>query len=249
MQRYGVLKEQLLQLNLDAVAEHFLAKATESRKQGLDYEEYLAQLIAMQLERKRQRSINYRLRIARFPEIKTIEGFNFDFQPSIDRQKLFSLLDFEFIKRAENILFLGPPGVGKTHLAIALGIKACEQRIRTHFITAQQLLENLKMAQLSGTFPETLDRYSRFELLIIDELGYLPMKAEDAKIFFKLVSMKYEKTSIIITTNQPFKQWGEVFQDEVIATAILDRLLHHAVIFKIQGKSYRMKDKMIEENK
>lgn len=246
MDRYKILKEQLLQLNLDAVAEHFLPKAVESRQHGLDYEEYLAQLISIQLERRLQRSINYRLRNAKFPEIKTIESFDFSFQPGIDKEKLISLLDFEFIKRAENILFLGPPGVGKTHLSIGIGIKACEKRIRTYFITAQQLLEQLKLAQISGTFPELLDKFARYELLIIDELGYLPMTAEDAKIFFKLISMKYERTSVIITTNQPFKNWGEIFKDDVIATAILDRLMHHAVIFKINGKSYRLKDKLID---
>jgi len=246
IEKYQLLKHQLLQLGLDAVAESFQSKAVEYRKNGLDYLDYLGDLISQQWQRKLERSINYRLRNARFPEIKTLEAFDFQFQPDLDQKAISQLLDFQFVEKAENILFVGPPGVGKTHLAIAIGIKACERRIRTLFVTAQNLLEQLKIAHISHNFPEVLDHYARFNLLIIDELGYLPMTEEDAKIFFQLISRKYEKNSIIITTNQPFGKWGTIFQDETIAAAILDRLLYHAHIFKIQGQSYRIKNKVLE---
>ncbi len=248
MEKYKVLKEQLKILGLDAINEEFYSKAQEYRKKGLDYIDYLAELISTQISRHVERSINYRLSKARFPVIKRIEEFNFRFQPELDEKAYRKLLDFEFVRDGENVIFIGPPGVGKSHLAISLGVKACEHRIRTYFIQTSDLVEELKIAKISKTLSSYIDKLSRQSLLIIDELGYSPLSPEDANLFFQLVSRKYEKTSIVITSNKNFQDWGSIFNDEVIAAAIIDRLLHHCHLFVINGPSYRIKDKVREGN-
>ena len=247
MEKYKVLKEQLKILGLDAIKEEFYQKAEEYRRKGLDYIDYLSELVSNQISRRVERSINYRLSKARFPVIKTVEGFNFGFQKELDEKAYRKLLDFEFVRNGENVIFIGPPGVGKSHLAIALGVKACQQRIRTLFIQTSELTEELKIAKISKTLSSYIDKLSRQSLLIIDELGYTPLDPDDANLFFQLVSRKYEKTSIIITTNKNFKDWGSIFNDEVIAAAIIDRLLHHCHLFVINGPSYRIKDKTVEK--
>ncbi len=244
MERYKVLKDQLKMLGLDAIREEFYTKAQEYRKKGLDYIDYLSELVSDQISRKVERSINYRIRKARFPVIKTVEGFDFKFQEELDEASYREVLDLEFIKNGENVIFIGPPGVGKTHLAIALGIKACSMRIRTLFIQTSELIEELKIAKISKKLPSYIDGLSRLPLLIIDELGYTPLSPDDANLFFQLVSRKYEKTSIVITSNKNFKDWGYVFGDDVIAAAIIDRLLHHSHLFVINGPSFRIKDKL-----
>lgn len=246
MERYKILKQQLAILGLDGVNENFLSKAEEIRKTGLDYIDYLAELINCQMQRKVERSVNYRIREAGFPEIKRVEEFDFKFQNSIRREEIDKLLDFEFVERKENIIFVGPPGVGKTHLAIGIGILACERRIRTLYIKAEELLEEMKIAKMRKRLGEYIEKLARYNLLIIDELGYMPLEEGDGNLFFQLVSRKYEKSSIIITTNRSFEEWGAIFKDEVIAAAILDRLLHHGVIFKITGKSYRLMEKKLD---
>ena len=248
MEKYKVLKEQLKILGLDAINEEFYSKAQEYRDKGLDYIDYLAELVSNQISRRVERSINYRLGKARFPVIRTVEEFDFGFQSELDEKAYKKLLDFEFVQNGENVIFIGPPGVGKSHLGVALGVKACQHRIRTYFIQTSELIEELKIAKISRTLSSYIDKLSRQSLLIIDELGYTPLSSEDANLFFQLVSRKYEKTSIVITSNKNFKDWGSIFNDEVIAAAIIDRLLHHCHLFVINGPSYRIKDKVIDKN-
>lgn len=249
MEKYKILKEQLKIMDLDAINEVFAVKAEEYRKIGLDYIDYLAELVNYQMKKRIDRSVNYRLSNAKFPCIKTYEGYDFEFQKSFKKTDYEELLSFEFMERKENIIFIGPPGVGKTHLSIGLGVKACEKRIRILYVTAEGIIEGMKIAKASKTLPEYIEKMSRYPLLIIDELGYMPLCVDDANLFFQLISRKYEKSSIIITTNKSFNEWGEVFKDDTIAAAILDRLLHHSKIFKMTGKSFRLKEKKIDMEK
>ena len=176
-----------------------------------------------------------------FPQIKRLEEFDYSFQPKINEKLIRELATLEFMNAAKNVLFIGAPGVGKTHLATGLGIKAAQARKRVIFCTAEHLTQELAAAEVSGRLNKMLDIMTRIDLLIIDELGYLSLTRQTAKLFFQLVSKRYEKGSIIVTSNKPFEQWGEIFNDEVVAAAILDRLLHHSYPFLINGKSFRLK--------
>jgi DNA replication protein DnaC len=195
---------------------------------------------------KTDRSINARIAKARFPAIKTLEAFDFSFQPSLPATRIKELAELGFIDQAYNILFLfvGPAGTGKSHLSIALGLKACAQRKRVLFTSAMGLLDQLVAAVVSHTLGKTLEILGRLDLLIIDDLGYMPIDTQRGNLFFQLVSKTYEKGSIILATNKPFDRWGEMFGDDVIASAILDRLLYHCHIIPTSGPSYRIKDKL-----
>jgi len=177
-----------------------------------------------------------RITMALFPFQKTLESFDFKFQPSIDVKLLRELAGGRYMDSGDNVLFLGPPGVGKTHLAVALGIKACEQGVRTLFISATALITTLGRAFAEGRLEERLKILTQPQLLIVDEIGYLPIDRQGANLFFQLVSRRYERGSIIITSNQSLGAWGEVFGDAVIASAILDRLLHHSITHQYQGR-------------
>jgi DNA replication protein DnaC len=190
-----------------------------------------------------QRGTEARLRLARFPWLKTLEQFDFDFQPSLDRRVVRELAGLSFVERAHNVIVLGPPGVGKTHLSISLGIKAVEAGYSVLFLTLESLMTRLVRAQQENRLERSLKQLVYPKLLIIDEVGYLPLSREDASLFFRLVARRYERGSLIVTSNKSFLDWGEAFHDPVLATAILDRLLHHSTTLNIKGESYRLKEK------
>jgi len=185
-----------------------------------------------------------RIAMARFPFQKTLESFDFKFQPSIDPKLVRELATGRYMPGGDNVLFLGPPGVGKSRLAVALGMKACEQGIRTLFVTATALITTLGKALAEGKLEERIKILTQPQLLIIDEIGYLPIDRQGANLFFQLISRRYERGSILITSNQSPGAWGEVFGDAVIAGAILDRLLHHSITINIKGESFRLKEKL-----
>lgn len=243
------LKEQLKVLGLRKIGEIFEEEAEKAIKTKLGYLGYLSKLIEEETLAKTDRSINRRIQTAKFPWIKTLEEFDFSFQPSIDEEKVLQLSDLSFIDKKENILLLGPPGVGKTHLAISLGVKACMARYRVLFQSVDEVVGYLYASLVDSTTGQKLDTLSRLHLLVLDELGYLPMDPKKANLFFQLVSKRYEVGSIILTSNRAFEEWGDIFGDEVIAAAIIDRLVHHSHIFNITGKSYRVKDKLGESHK
>ena len=201
-------------------------------------------LLGAQIGLRNARRLQAAVRSSRLPAIKTLADFDFSFQPSVKREQIESLHTLGFIERRENVVFLGPPGVGKTHLAVGLGLKAIERGYRVLFTTAAALIASLTRALAEGRLDDRLKVYTVPRLLIVDEIGYLPIDRAGANLFFQLISRRYERGPMILTSNQSFGSWGEVFGDRVIATAVLDRILHHAITLNIRGNSYRLKDKL-----
>jgi DNA replication protein DnaC len=231
-------------LNLKGMLPVYRELSERATKGNLQYEEYLALLLGEELNRKTEGSIRAKIGKAKFPFVKTVEEFDFSFQPGLREREVINLCSLEFIDKKENVIFLGPPGVGKTHLSVGLGMKACTAKYRVVFTSAQGLLEELMVSQRDGSLLEKLMVYSRLHLLIIDELGYMPITREQANLLFQLISIRYEKGSIVLTSNYNFDEWARIFEDPVVAAAIIDRLVHHAKIFYINGSSYRVKDKL-----
>lgn len=196
--------------------------------------------IDVMIEKKAKHSIQF----AGFPYYKTFEDFDFTFQPAINKEQILDFKNLRFIDKSENILFVGSPGVGKTHLATSIGIENAKNNHSTYFINCNDLIQTLKKAHLQNRLEDKLKTLAKYKLLIIDEVGYLPIDVEAANMLFQLINKRYEKSSTIITTNKPFAEWGELFGDPMIANAILDRLLHHSHVININGNSYRLKDKI-----
>lgn len=244
----GQIEAYMRALKLKGMLSIYKDLSERATKGNLQYEEYLASLLEEEIKRRTEGSIKVKIGKARFPFLKTIEEFDFSFQPGLKEREVIRLTSLEFIEEKGNIVFLGPPGVGKTHLSISLGIKACMAGYRVVFTSTQKLIEELMLSQRDGSFIEKLLWYSRLHLLIIDELGYRPITRDQANLLFQLISIRYEKGSIILTSNYNFDEWGRVFEDSIVASAIIDRLVHHARIFYINGSSYRVKDKLKKVN-
>ena len=237
------IQEQMRALKLVRTAEELPLLLQEASKREQTYSDFLEQLVSHELAAKQERHAAMKTTMARFPFHKTLETFDFKFQPSLEPKVIKDLATGRFIADADNVLLLGPPGVGKTHLAVGLGLRACALGYRTAFVTAAGLIASLVKAHQENRFEEKLKLLVQPKLLIIDEIGYLPVERLGANLFFQLVSRRYERGSILITSNQSLAGWGQVFGDQIIATAILDRLLHHSTIINIKGESYRLKEK------
>jgi DNA replication protein DnaC len=230
------LKMDHLEAQLDAVCE-------QAAQRQDDYKTFLGQALQAEWQGRYQRGIETRLRQARFPWVKTLEQFDFDFQPSLDRRQVRELSGLSFVERAHNVIILGPPGVGKTHLAISLGVKAVEAGYSVLFLTLEALMTRLTKALHENRLERSLKQLVYPKVLVIDELGYLPLSRNEASLFFRLVTRRYERASLIVTSNKSFLDWGEIFNDPVLATAVLDRLLHYSTTLNIKGESYRLKEK------
>ena len=240
----------LKELKLNRISEVLNEYLDIATKQGKSTIEILKDLTDKELVAKAQKAAGMSMKMAHFPFFKTIKDFDFDYQESINKNEIMDLATLRFMDNRQNIIFLGNPGVGKTHLATAIGIESTKNRKSVYFISCHDIIAELKKAHYENRLTEKLKVYAKYKLLIIDEVGYLPVDKEGANLFFQLIAKRYEKNSTIITTNQPFSKWGEVFSDNIIANAILDRLVHHSHIISITGKSYRLKDKIthIENN-
>ncbi|WP_206832723.1 IS21-like element helper ATPase IstB [Alicyclobacillus fructus] len=238
------VEEQLLDLGLKRAAAVLSACVEWAAGQEATYVAFLQRLLEAEQEERHSRAMQARLRLANFPFHKTLADFDFSFQPSVDERQIRELATLMFVEECGNVIFLGPPGVGKTHLAVALGMEAIRQRMSVYFVTMQKLVSDLRRAYQEGRLDRRLRVYTQPKILICDEVGYLPLDALDAANFFRLVSERYERGSLIITSNTSFTNWGTLFGDQVLAAALHDRLLHHATTVNISGNSYRMKDKL-----
>ena len=244
MNNYNTLINNLEQLELLRIRENidkYINMVTDGSKTLVDA---LFELSEQEVNFRKEAVIKGNVKVANFPFLKEINEFNFGFQPSIDKAKIMDFMTLRFIQNTENIIFCGSPGVGKTNLAVSIGIEAAKQRYCVYFITFQDLISQLKKAYDENRLESRIKWFCRYKVLIIDELGYQKMDTASANLFFNLIAKRYEKSSTIITTNSPFSRWADIFQEPVLTNALLDRLLHHCSVLNINGPSYRLKDQL-----
>jgi DNA replication protein DnaC len=240
------IESNLSRLRLPRIREVLQGVMKRAEDQGKSYLTFLDDLLEEEVAQKEQRRIETTLKISGLPFIKSIDEFDFTFQPKLDRQKVMSLFDLTFIRQNGNIIFLGPPGVGKTHLAVSLALKACQAGISIYFTNMEGLIKKLKKDHEAGRTGKGRSHY-KSSLVIVDEVGYTPIDREECNLFFRFIANRYEKASTIITSNKAFADWTELFHDPVIVTAVLDRLLHHSTVINIRGNSYRLMGKTADD--
>ena len=240
------LNQKLEILELEKIKEILPDYIHKTSKNNITLTESLNYLFNEEIKFKDERASEGIIKASNFPFRKTIEDYDFSFQPSVSENQIKELANLSFINNHENIVFIGNPGVGKTHLAVSLGIEAAKHRNSVYFITCHNLMLKLNKAQKENRLDKQLQHLAQYKLLIIDEIGYLPVDHQGSNLFFQLIAKRYMTKSTIVTTNMPFSRWGEVFSDNTLASAVLDRLLHYSHIIRITGNSYRIKDKIAE---
>ena len=230
-------------MNLSKIQENLESYTDLVNRGEMGFTQALEELVSIECKYKKERLNHANIHKANFPFLKTFDDFDFTFQPSVNKAEILEFSSLGFMDRNENIIFVGSSGVGKTHLATSVGIECAKMRYSTYFITFENLMLQLKRALNENRLEQRLKFYAGYRVLIIDELGYMPIDKDAANLFFQLVARRYEKHSTIITTNMPFSKWAEIFGSATLANAILDRLLHHSSVISIKGPSYRLKDK------
>lgn len=247
MSKYVELNNNLETLKLSRIIDLLPNVLNDANTKNMSFVDILYDLTTEEIKFRDDRAKRINITVSSFPYLKTINDFDFSYQPSINKQQILDLATLRFMEAKENVIFMGSPGTGKTHLAVSLGIEAAGQRISTYYINFATLMEKFKTAAKENRVEQVVKHYLKYTLLIIDEIGYLPVDKNASYGFFQLIAARYEKRSTILTTNQSFSKWGDVFGDNVIANAIIDRLVHHCQIVKITGMSYRIKGKTIYE--
>lgn len=235
-----MLVKELRELRLPSFIERWNQVADEAQKRGTSYAEFLAELVHHEIIDRHDRRVRRRIKEARFPSLKTLDTFEFERQPDIERDRILELARGDFVERRENVVLLGEIGTGKTHLASAIAFACCQRGYRVRFMTAADLTTLLVESKSVDRLSRKLDQLARFDVVVIDELGYVPFDRAGADLLFTFITRVYEQRSLIVTTNLPFARWNEVFQDATAAAAVIDRIVHHATILTTSGKSYRL---------
>ena len=238
----STLFKDLRNLKLSGIAKTLEVRNEQAIREKLSYMEFLELLIEDELANRKDNSYKKRFQKAHFPFTKTLEEYDFNFQPTLNRQEIYNLATCEFIRKKENVVFIGPPGTGKTHLSISIGIKALQQGYKVIFTTVSDMMSALFESKADNSYAQKLKYYLSSDLLILDELGFRKLNEHIVDQFYEIISQRYEKGSLIITSNKTFDEWGNIFWDSILASAILDRIVHHSHLVLIKGESYRMRE-------